>query len=290
VTGHTKLSRPSASPRFFSLRTQLVPAFADNSHMQGKTARGRRLLWCAPVLVVPLAWLGLRHSAISSGTAGMREPPGESGSTARGPERVRARERLHAVEALVAERNAESHREDEALVRADWRMVTTTPPHARLVALDPTLLRKHEHELRVQIASTLPTPGMAPNLARIAAEAHEAITRTDAVEALGRLGGGQAQRELLNLVDKLRPDDEARRQIMPLLRPRSLDDDETPKLAALLDSPTLALQEKQQIAFTLALVGLRDGMKLPATVKISPEGQKLIDSMTWLARRDSTGP
>jgi hypothetical protein len=128
---------------------------------------------------------------------------------------------------------------------------------------------------------------MAKNLARIAAEAHEPMTRVDAVEALGRLGGPEAQRELLGLMDKLGPEDEARHQLMPLLRPSSLDDEETPRLTALLDSPMTTAGEKQQLAFTLALIGLRDGMRLPVTVKISPAGQKLVDSMTLLAQRDS---
>jgi hypothetical protein len=260
--------------------------------MNGKTTLGRTLLWLAPALLaLPLAWLGLRHSAARSGTAGSQELPGGSGSASGGPERAEERQqRLHAVEATVAQRNANAHREDEAFVHAGWKMVATEAPDRKLVALDPSLLQGHERELRVQIASTLPAPGMAKNLARIAAEAHDPMTRTDAVEALGRLGGPEAQRELLGLVDKLGPDDEARRQLMPLLRPSSLDDEETPRLAALIDSPMVTATEKQQLAFTLALIGLRDGMKLPATVKLSPEGQKLIDSMTWLAQRDTAAP
>jgi hypothetical protein len=278
--------------RFFSRSTQLVPRLTDNSHMNGSTTLGRGLRWGAlTLLALALAWLGLRHSTVSSGTAGPQELPGGSGSAAGGPEQTDARadaqQRVQAVAATVANRNANAHSDDAAFVRAGWKMVATAPPDRRLLALDPSLLQGHERELRVQIASTLPAPGMAKNLARIAAEAHEPITRVDAVEALGRLGGAEAQHELLGLVDKLGPEDEARHQLMPLLRPSSLDDDETPRLTALLDSPMTTAAEKQQIAFTLALIGLRDGMKLPATVKVSPAGQKLIDSMTLLAQRDS---
>ena len=256
--------------------------------MHGKHEPGRSLLWLAPaLLVLPLAWLCLRHPKVDSAAAGSHAPSGGSGAAPGGSEQAEARARLKSVEATVAARNREAHRDEESFARAGWQMVATEPPDPKLVKLDPSLLAGRERELRVQIASTLATPADVPNLGRIAALAHDQETRTDAVEALGRIGGSEAQQQLLALLDKLSPDDEARHALVPLLRPKALDDDETPRLASLLDSPSLTPAEKQQLAFTLALVGLRDGMKLPATVSVSPEGLKLIDSMTLLAQRGS---
>lgn len=238
-------------------------------------------------LALPLAWWGLRHPSTDSGTAATHELSGGSSPAFGGPETAGVRARRIAVEKTVAQRNAESHRDEEAFVRAGWTMVATAPPDPQLLALDPSLLNGRERELRVQIASTLPSPAMAPHLGRIAAEAKDPATRVDAVEALGRVGGAEAQQELLQLLDKLPPEDDARHALVPLLRPVSLDDPEAAKLASLIDSPSLTPTEKQQLAFTLALIGLRDGMKLPPTVSLSPDGQKLIDSMTLLAQRGS---
>ena len=53
-------------------------------------------------------------------------------------------------------------------------------------------------------------------------------------------------------------------------------------LSSLLDSPSLSEVEKQQIAFTLALIGLRDGMTLDAP--LSADARALIDQMTALAK------
>ena len=43
------------------------------------------------------------------------------------------------------------------------------------------------------------------------------------------------------------------------LRPSGLDDELAGRLAAQLDGETLTAVEKKQLAFTLALLGLRDG-------------------------------
>lgn len=256
--------------------------------MNGRRSHARSLVWLIPVgLAVPLAFWGLRHPTTGSGTAATSGPSGGSGPASGGPGSADVESRRIAVEKTVAQRNAEAHRDEAAFVRAGWKMVATDPPDPKLIALDPSLLHGHERELRVQVASTLASPAMAPNLGRIAAEAQEPQTRVDAVEALGRLGGAEAQQQLLQLLDKLSPEDDARKALVPLLRPAALDDAETPQLAALLDAPALTAAEKQQIAFTLALVGLRDGMKLPATVSLSPDARKLIDSMTLLAQRGS---
>jgi len=130
----------------------------------------------------------------------------------------------------------------------------------------------------------VPAPELAPRLRRIALAAHETATRVAAVEALGRIGTHEAQTELLALLPELPSDDEARRQIVPLLRPRSLDDELATRLAAQLDGTALTAVEKRQLAFTLALVGLRDGMRLPEHA-VSPSARQLIEQMTALAQR-----
>ncbi len=236
----------------------------------------------ALVLVV---WCCVR-SPVSAGGAAVS---GSAGGTDQGPGAPASTDlqaRRRGVEATVAARNRDNERQADAFARAGWKMVATTPPDARLLALDPTLVDGREGELRVQIASTVPAPALAPRLAQIARVAHEPATRVAAVEALGRLGTHAAQAELLALLPTLPADDDARRQIVPLLRPDGLDDDLARRLAALLDGEAVTAAEKQQLAFTLALVGLRDGMKLPDGV-VSPAGQRLIDQMTALAQRGS---
>src|SRR5439155_1761978 len=115
------------------------------------------------------------------------------------------------VEATVAARNRETARETDAFTRAGWTMVAAPAPDARLTALDPALLEGRERELRVQIASTVAAPELAPRLGRIARAAHEPATRVAAVEALGRIGTHEAQTELLALLPDLPVDDDARR-------------------------------------------------------------------------------
>ncbi|MCU1281207.1 MAG: hypothetical protein JWM53_4753, partial [bacterium] len=73
----------------------------------------------------------------------------------------------------VAARNRQTAREADAFARAGWTMVAAPPPDARLLSLDPALVDGRERELRVQIASTVPAPELAPRLARIARAAHE---------------------------------------------------------------------------------------------------------------------
>jgi HEAT repeat protein len=202
---------------------------------------------------------------------------------------VAAREAAgRSVAETVAARNQASAAQAEAFRKAGWTMVATPAPDPRLLALDPSLLPGREDELRVQIASTVPSPELAPRLRRIALEAHEPATRVAAVEALGRIGTPDAQAELLALLPQLPEEDAARRQIVPLLRPSGLDDPRATQLASLLDAPALTPAEKKQLAFTLALVGLRDGMKLPDGA-VSPAAKQLIDQMTALAQRGSGG-
>jgi hypothetical protein len=183
----------------------------------------------------------------------------------------------------VAQRNQESGRDVEAFRQAGWTLVATAPPDRQLVALDPALLAGHERELRTQIASTVGSPAEVSNLSSIARRAQEPATRLAAVDALGRVGP-EAQTELAALLTALPKDDLARSHVATLLRPATLDDPWAPKLAALLDSPSLTDRERQQLAFTLALTGLRDGMSLPESAT-TPTSRALIDRMTVLARR-----
>jgi hypothetical protein len=257
--------------------------------MNGRlTPQRRRLLpWLVVggALALPPLWWGVR-SAARVGDAGKLGSAGGTDSTPGAPANTDSEmeARRRGVEATVAARNEETAREAEAFRRAGWKMVATPPPDPKVVALDPALLDGREHELRVQIATTVAPPELAPRLRRIAREAREAETRTAAVEALGRIGTAQAQAELLALLPELAAGDEARKVIVPLLRPARLSDELARKLAGLLDGNTLTDVEKRQVAFTLALLELRDGGKLPAGFA-SPQATQLIDQMTVLAQR-----
>ncbi|HEX9577326.1 MAG TPA: hypothetical protein VF993_06215 [Myxococcales bacterium] len=182
---------------------------------------------------------------------------------------------------FVAQKNAEASRDQESFTRAGWRMVDVPPPDARLVALDPSVLGTREAELRQQIATT--TTLQAANLARIVREAQEDQTRVMAVEALGRIRSDEAQDHLLDLLRTLPDESRARREIAPLLRPRDLGDPRAAALLQLLDLPDVNRVERKQIAFTLALISLRDRSPLPASVQLSAQARALFDSMTSLA-------
>lgn len=194
------------------------------------------------------------------------------------------------VARLVAEQNVQSKKEAERFVAAGWTMVEVAPPDAQLVQLDPALLNGREPELRAQMTSTAASSADAPRLAEIARRASSAETQVAAVEALGRAGGESAQHELQGLLTTLPQGSAARREVAPLLRPSSLSDPRALELARLLDSPSLDPAERQQLAFTLALVGLRDQSALPAAALagLPADSQRLLASMTSLARLDST--
>jgi hypothetical protein len=226
------------------------------------------------------------HSPVRVGDAGRSESQGGRDSPPGAPATAGSEleDRVRGVAATVAARNRNIDREEQQFRRAGWTMVASEPPDPRLVALDPTLLPTREAELRVQIASTVASPAEAPRLHQIVLQAHDAATRLAAVDALGRVGAPEAQAELEKLLGELAPDDDARKQIVPLLRPRALDDESGTRLLALLDSPSLTPVEKKQLAFTLALVGLRDGVTVPEGA-VSTASRELIDRMTALAQR-----
>jgi hypothetical protein len=195
---------------------------------------------------------------------------------------------LEQVRRAIEERNRGPASDKKAFAAAGWTMVDVAPPDARLVAIDPSLLASREAELRVQIASTTATPAEAQNLAEVARRASEEQTRVAAVEALGRLGAA-GQQQLTGLLDQLPEGDRARREIVPLLRPESLDSPLAADLASRLDSGHLDPAERKQAAFTLALVGLRDQSALPDTVlsTLSADSRSLLDSMIRLAAKAS---
>lgn len=256
----------------------------NGTHARRGTRRWRWGLAGAALGLALAAWCV--RSAVSVGDAGVEPSGGTGGGSTSGAPATTGpdRARLGAVARTVAARNEENAREEAAFRQAGWTLVAAPPPDPQLTGLDPALLDGRERELRFQLASTVPPPALAPRVAEIARRAREAATRVAAVEALGRMRTPAAQQALLGLIDALPPDDEARRMIVPLLRPAALDDAFATRLAAELDSPSLTPTEKQQLAFTLALVGLRDGMKLPDGA-VSPAGRRLIDGMRALAQR-----
>lgn len=197
-----------------------------------------------------------------------------------------------AVAKFVAQKNAEERKESDTFVRAGWHIDSAPPPDAKLLALDPALLNSREAELRQQIATTTASAGQAANLARIAREAHDDHTQVAAVDALGRIRSDEAQDELTDLLHTLPDGTLARREVAPLLRPRDLSDARAGKLALLLDDRALNSVEREQIAFTLSLVGLRDRSTLPETIveQLSPSARALLEETAALARFERRTP
>lgn len=193
------------------------------------------------------------------------------------------------VRRTVEDNNRAAAADRRAAEEAGWEMVEVPPPDARLTKLDPSLLPSREAELRTQLASTTASPAEVDNLAEIARRASEDQTRVLAVEALGRVGA-EGQEKLLALLDQLPQDDRARREVMPLLRPASIDSPLAAALAARLDQGHLNEAERKQAAFTLALLSLRDGRPLPATVydTLSEGSRALLAAMDRLARNASS--
>jgi len=211
-------------------------------------------------------------------------------ATAPGREDVAA-ERLAAVERVVAEKNRSRHADENAFIAAGWTMTSSPPPDLQLVSFDPSLIAAgREKELRTQLASTVPPRRYAHRVAQIVLFAHDPVTRESAVDALSRIHSAEAQDELIDLLTskKLDPQDLGRRQLAALIQPSDLDDEIAAKMATLLDNDALTAVEKKQVAFTLAVVGLRDGMSLPdrVTQTMSPQALALLDDMTKLGQRN----
>ena len=192
----------------------------------------------------------------------------------------------NAVRKFVQQKNAENG-DRENFVHAGWTLVKTAPPDTQLTALDPSLMREgREQELRVQIASTSASDSQAAHLGQIAREATDDATKVAAVESLGRIRSDGSFDQLLGLLKDLPEGTMARSQVAPLLQPKDLGSSRAGALAALLDSHEVTATERQQIAFTLALVGLRDQSELPSAVtdRLSQDSRALLARMTDLAQ------
>lgn len=196
-------------------------------------------------------------------------------------------DKLRQVQETVAQKNREASKDREAFQKAGWEIISTAPPDHRVVGYDPKLLDEgREQDLKMQLLSTVPSPQQVGNVAEIARRAKDGATRYAAVEALGHLNAPEATDALYDLMvnGHLDVSDEARGQIPGLLRPAALDDPMAAKIAMLLDSPSLTDVEKQQIAFTLALLGLRDGMNLDSSIPLSADARAMIAHATTLAQ------
>jgi hypothetical protein len=243
------------------------------------------MLWPLPVknrglLVTTLALAaGVAIYALKFG--GNAPPPPAAGL----PTQPSQADRVAAVEKVVTERNRNLGEEARRFEADGWQMVAADAPDPRLTEMDPALIPEgRERELRVQIASTTAAARNARNLGRILLTAELPETREAATDALGRIKGDAGKIELIEVLTsgKLHADDLGRRQIAAHLRPSDLDAELAPRIANLLDSTAVTAAEKEQIAYNLALVGLRDGMTLSENVlaTLSPEARALIDRMT----------
>src|SRR5262249_32888079 len=164
------------------------------------------------------------------------------------------------------------------------------PPDLRVTNYDPTLAStSREKELRTQLASTVPNAQYAHRIAEIVLAAHDPATRESAVLALSRIRTTEARTELCDLLasGKLAPDALGGRRPAAVIHPVDLDDEIAARMAGLLDSPAPTAVEKQQLAYNLALAGLRDGMTLPQPVldAMSPEARALLARMTALGKK-----
>lgn len=235
------------------------------------------------------AWLLKSGGSISQAAPAPMAAAASSHATPGAIPNAQERARLLAnVENVVKMRNHEAREQRRAFEADGWEVTQGgTPPDDRLVGYDPKLLKDREAELREQISSTTAKPEDAHNLAQIATQAKELETRWHAVESLYRIAGEEGQKELFGLLrdGSLAPTDQARSLIAPRLQPEALDTSYAADLARLLDSPTLLLVEKVQIATNLAILALRDGTSLSPQLiaSLSPASQSLLaERLEWV--------
>jgi hypothetical protein len=208
-------------------------------------------------------------------------PPGEALPAA---ERERRRAE---VEAFVAQKNREyeGHRLD--FTSDGWEFVDAPPPDPALAAGSPELLGAREAELRAQLVTAPPGVEHLGNVVAVATRARDASTRVAAIEAIAAMGPGEPQRVLLDVMQRLDPDDPARRALVSLVRPASVDDPFARDVAALLDAPSVAPDERSQIAMTLATTALLEDRPLPDDLlgAMSPDARALCARMMHLAQK-----
>src|SRR5262249_31235246 len=102
--------------------------------------------------------------------------------------------------------------------------------------------------------------------------------------ALGRIGTREAQGQLLALLPTLPPDDDARRQLVGLLRPSALDDEVAARLAAAAEGGKGRAGGKKQAPLTRGVGWVGGRGKLPDGAA-SPAARQLVERMTVLAQR-----
>jgi hypothetical protein len=246
-----------------------------------KRSRKMMLLVPASALLAAGFWMLSARRAPAAPAA----PKADDAAPAANPADHADPKRLADVQAVVAQKNREAGQDREAFIKDGWQMVAVAAPDHEVIGYDPKLIDSgRERELKMQLLSTVPSPDQVRRVGEIARRAKNEDTRYAAVEAMGRLNAPEATEALYDLLTAggLDAADAARAQIAPLLRPSALDDPMAAKVAMLLDSPLLTPVEKQQIAFTLALIALRDGMEVEAP--ISPEARALIEQMKALAK------
>ncbi len=253
------------------------------------------LLWVVPSALA-MALLGWALFSVAGGRTAQAAPADADSSADRASsdhdrDAARTSARLRLVQDEVARLNKQSHADVESFTKAGWKMVgDVPPPDHKLVAYDPSLLKQgREAELRAQLASTIPTSATAHNVGDIARDAVDPQTRYRAVEALGRSSAPSSLQELYDLMAShtLAVGDPARGDLASLLQPSSLSDPLAPQIAKLLDDPQVTAIEKQQIAFTFALIGGRDGTSLDAETlaSLSPDARALLVQMKTQAEQ-----
>jgi hypothetical protein len=238
------------------------------------------LVWRASV---PTGSVGSGAGSIRSAAAATSPPPDSIPTLS--PDELEQRQRE--VEAVVAAKNVEAAKQRKAFEDDGWTLVDAAPPDEALASASPELLATRERELRAQLLTAPPEKEHLGNVAFIATRAREPATRIAAVEAIARMGAGDPQRALVDIMKKLSPSDAARRALVPILLPMSTADPFAREMAGLLDAPGLMPAEREQIAMTLSLVALREGTSLPRDIveAMSPASRTLLERMTQLAQR-----
>jgi hypothetical protein len=175
--------------------------------------------------------------------------------------------------------NASESKAFDALSADGWTLVAdVAEPQAGELSYAPELLATRPDILRTQIASTTPPADAIPAVENVARQASGDM-RLTAVAALGRVHSEDAVAALLRLITAFGDDADARQATAPLLMPADLDDPNVPAIASLLDSSALGEVEKNQLAFNLAAIALRDGTSLPSTITLSPSASARIAAM-----------
>ncbi len=166
---------------------------------------------------------------------------------------------LAGVQQQVDTNNAADAADTQGFSSNGWHLVTAVQPDVALVGFDPTLIvQGRESDLRMQLATTTPKVQDIANIVTVATQSQNADVRTQAVEALGRSNASEAQAALANLVTQLQPGEVARERALGALHPTSLADPATQQVIGLIDDNRLSDAEQTQVAFTLALMQMRE--------------------------------